>query len=171
MPVIYRFLLVSLRDQELAETLTQECFLKAYKNRSSFRGESSPRTWLMRIATNLRKDHWRNRRMRFWRETQANALDLISAGDLLPSPELSPEAQVIAREQAAQVWKIAQRLSSRERTVFLLRYMEDLELHEIGQATGLKLGAVKVYLARALTKVRAELKRRGSHLKDRASKS
>ena len=53
MPIIYRFLLASMRDRDLAETLTQECFLKAYRNRSSFRGESSARTWLMRIAINL----------------------------------------------------------------------------------------------------------------------
>ena len=63
---IFRFLLASLRDSDLAETLTQDCFLKAYRRWSSFRGESSPATWLMRIAINLQKDHWRNRRMQFW---------------------------------------------------------------------------------------------------------
>lgn len=159
MPVIYRFLLASLRDKDLAETLTQECFLKAYRNRSSFRGESSARTWLMRIAINLKKDHWRSRRTRFWRETQANAVDADSAIDLLPSAEASPEAQVIARDQAAQVWRLIEHLSSRERSVFLLRYVEELELREIGHCTGLKVGAVKVYLRRAITKVRSGLEK------------
>lgn len=64
-PQIFRFLLASLRDVDLAETLTQECFLKAHRNWSRFRGDSSPMTWLMRIAINLQKDHWRNRRMQF----------------------------------------------------------------------------------------------------------
>jgi RNA polymerase sigma-70 factor, ECF subfamily len=157
MPVIYRFLLASLRDKDMAETLTQECFLKAYRNRSSFRGESSARTWLMRIAINLQKDRWRDRRMRFWRETQTNALDVDSAIELLPSSERSPEARVIAREQVARIWRFLERLSRRERSVFLLRYMEELELREIGQRTGLKAGAVKVYLRRALAKVRKGL--------------
>lgn len=158
MPVIYRFLLASLRDKDLAETLTQECFLKAYRNRSSFRGDSTARTWLMRIAINLEKDHFRNRRMRFWRETLANAMDVGSASDILPSADSSPEAQVIAREQAAKVWEMVGKLSARERSVFLLRYVEEFELREIGHCTGLKVGAVKVYLARALAKIRTALK-------------
>jgi RNA polymerase sigma-70 factor (ECF subfamily) len=128
MPVIYRFLLASLRDKDLAETLSQECFLKAYRNRSRFRRESSTRTWLMRIAINLRKDHWRDRRMQFWRETQTNAVDLDSAIELLPSMERSPEARVIACEQVARIWELVERLSMRERSVFLLRYVEELGL-------------------------------------------
>jgi RNA polymerase sigma-70 factor (ECF subfamily) len=157
MPVIYRFLLSSLRDRDLAETLTQECFLKAFRSRTSFRGECSARTWLMRIAINLQKDYWRSRRLRFWREAQANALDAQEESDQLPSAERSPEVQVLAREQAAQIWQLLQYLSVRERSVFLLRYVDEFELKEIGQCTGLKVGAVKVYLARALTKIRAEL--------------
>jgi RNA polymerase sigma-70 factor (ECF subfamily) len=157
MPVIYRFLLASLGDRELAETLTQECLLKAYRHRSSFRGESSTRTWLMRIAINLQKDYWRSRRLRFWRETQANAVDVESVGDYLPSRERSPEALVAAREQAALIWEAMQILSIRERSVFLLRFVKDLQLGEIGQSTGLKVGAVKAYLARAVAKIRREL--------------
>lgn len=158
MPIIYRFLLASVKDRDLAETLTQECFLKAYRNRLSFRGESSVKTWLMRIAINLQRDHWRNRRMRFWRETQANAVDVDSASDQLLSAGRSPEVEVIAREQAAQIWRIVESLSKRERSVFLLRYGDELELKEIGSCTGLKVGAVKVYLARALAKIRATLR-------------
>jgi len=156
-PFIFRFLLASLRDKDLAETLTQECFLKAYRNRSSFRRESSARTWLTRIAINLQKDHWRDRRMRFWRETQTKALDLDSALDLLPSLERSPETRVITRGQVTRIWRLVERLSGRERSVFLLRYVEELELREIGQCTGLKAGAVKVYLRRALIKIREGL--------------
>ena len=52
-PQIFRFLLASTRDVDLAETLTQECFLKAHRNWASFRGESSAMTWLMRIAISV----------------------------------------------------------------------------------------------------------------------
>jgi RNA polymerase sigma factor (sigma-70 family) len=70
---------------------------------------------------------------------------------------LTPEAQMLAREQAARIWEIVDDLSMRERSVFLLRYVEELQLSEVGQSTGLKVGAVKVYLARAVAKVRAAL--------------
>lgn len=154
---IFRFLLASTRDVDLAETLTQDCFLKAHRNWASFRGESSAMTWLMRIAINLQKDHWRNRRMQFWRHTRANAVDLSEASEWLPSGERSAEQQLLAQERVRQVSKAVAGLSERQRTVFLLRYVEEAELSEIARATGLSEGTVKAHLSRAVTRVRAEL--------------
>ncbi|MGO9438555.1 MAG: RNA polymerase sigma factor [Terracidiphilus sp.] len=156
-PQIFRFLLASTRDVDLAETLTQECFLKAHRNWSSFRGDSSAMTWLMRIAINLQKDHWRNRRMQFWRQTRTNAVDLDEASEWLPSGESSQEQKLLARERVGQVWSAVEGLSERQRTVFLLRYVEELELSEIARTTGLSEGTVKAHLSRALARVRAEL--------------
>ncbi len=153
---IFRFLLASTRDVDLAETLTQECFLKAHRNWASFRGESSAMTWLMRIAINLQKDHWRNRRMQFWRQTRTNAVDLDEASDWLPSGESSQEQQLLAQERVKQVWKAVEGLSERQRTVFLLRFVEDMDLSEIAHTTGLSEGTVKAHLSRALARVRAE---------------
>ena len=156
-PQIFRFLLASTRDVDLAETLTQECFLKAHRNWGSFRGESSAMTWLMRIAINLQKDHWRNRRMQFWRQARTNSVDLDEASEWLPSGERSVEQQLLAREQVGRVWLAVEGLSERQRTVFLLRYVEEQELREIARATGLSEGTVKAHLSRAVAKVRAEL--------------
>ena len=156
-PQIFRFLLASTRDVDLAETLTQECFLKAHRNWGSFRGESSAMTWLMRIAINLQKDHWRNRRIQFWRRTRNNSVDLDEASEWLPSGESSAEQGVLAKERVGQVWKAVEGLSERQRTVFLLRYVEEQELSEIAQATGLREGTVKAHLSRALARVRMEL--------------
>jgi RNA polymerase sigma-70 factor (ECF subfamily) len=157
-PQIFRFLLASTRDVDLAEALTQECFLKAHRNWDRFRGDSSAMTWLMRIAINLEKDHWRNRRMQFWRHTRTNSVDLDEASEWLPSGERSVEQQMMARERVGQVWKAVEGLSARQRTVFLLRYVEDQDLSEIAKATGLSEGTVKAHLSRALVKVRAELR-------------
>jgi RNA polymerase sigma-70 factor (ECF subfamily) len=156
-PQIFRFLLSSTRDVDLAETLTQECFLKAHRNWSHFRGESTAMTWLMRIAINLQKDHWRNRRMQFWRQTRSNSVDVDEASEWLPSGERSAEQQLLAREQVGRVWKAVEGLSERQRTVFLLRYVEERELSDIAAATGLSEGTIKAHLSRALAKVRAEL--------------
>jgi RNA polymerase sigma-70 factor (ECF subfamily) len=156
-PQIFRFLLASTRDVDLAETLTQDCFLKAHRNWSGFRGESSAMTWLMRIAINLQKDHWRNRRMQFWRKTQNNAVGLDEASEWLPSGERSVEQQLLAKERVRQVSKAVQKLSERQRTVFLLRYVEEAELSDIARATGLSEGTVKAHLSRAVARVRAEL--------------
>jgi RNA polymerase sigma-70 factor (ECF subfamily) len=156
-PQIFRFLLASTRDVDLAETLTQECFLKAHRNWGSFRGESTAMTWLMRIAINLQKDHWRNRRMQFWRQTRTNSVDLDEASEWLPSGERSAEQRLLAKEQVKRVWQSVKGLSERQRTVFLLRFVEEQELSEIALATGLSEGTVKAHLSRALTRVRAEM--------------
>jgi len=154
---IFRFLLASTRDVDLAETLTQECFLKAFRNWASFRGESTALTWLMRIAINVQKDHWRNRRLQFWRTTRTNSVDVDEAGEFLTSGESSPEQQLLAREKVGKVWEVVERLSGRQRTVFLLRYVEEMDIAEIASATGLSDGTVKAHLSRALGRVRAEL--------------
>jgi RNA polymerase sigma-70 factor (ECF subfamily) len=156
-PQIFRFLLASTRDVDLAETLTQDCFLKAHRNWSRFRGDSSAMTWLMRIAINLQKDHWRNRRMQFWRQASTNTVDLDEASEWLPSGERSVEQKMLAREKVAHVWRAVEGLSERQRTVFLLRFVEELELSEIARTTGLNEGTVKAHLSRALARVRAEL--------------
>jgi RNA polymerase sigma-70 factor, ECF subfamily len=149
-PQIFRFLLASLRDPDAAETLTQDCLLKAHRNWASFRGESSVMTWLLRIAINLQKDHWRSRRLQFWKQTNLNSVDADDAGQWLASGESSPEVQVVARDQVKQVWKAVKGLSDRQRAVFMLR-------HEIATTIGLSEGTVKAHLSRAMVRVRAEL--------------
>jgi RNA polymerase sigma-70 factor (ECF subfamily) len=95
--------------------------------------------------------------MQFWRQTRTNAVDLDEASEWLPSRESSQETRLLARERVAQVWSAVEGLSERQRTVFLLRYVEELELSEIAHTTGLSEGTVKAHLSRALARVRAEL--------------
>jgi RNA polymerase sigma-70 factor, ECF subfamily len=154
---IFRFLLASLRDTDLAETLTQECFLRAHCNWDRFRGESSVLTWLMRIAINLQRDHWRNRRVQFWRKTREHSVGLREASEWLPSGEISPEERIVTRERVAQMWKAVNRLSDRQRTLFIMRYGKEQEFGEIARVTGLREASVKAHLSRALARVRAEL--------------
>jgi RNA polymerase sigma-70 factor (ECF subfamily) len=110
----------------------------------------------MRIAINLQKDHWRNRRLQFWRHTRTNSVDFDEASDWLPSGERTAEQRILAKEQVANVWSAVEKLSERQRTVFLLRYVEELELKEIAQTTGMGEGTVKAHLSRALARVRKE---------------
>src|SRR5262245_21774616 len=83
-PRIYRFLLVSLRDQDLAETMTQDCFLKAYRRRETFRGDANIYAWLMQIAVNLVRDFARSRRLQFWRRARASAIDAHDISAWMP---------------------------------------------------------------------------------------
>ena len=151
---IFRFLMSSLGDRDVAESLTQDCFLKAFNARHQFRGESSLSTWLTRIALNLVRDHLRSRRIRFWQKTRENALDLVDISDWIPDTGISPEATCLQQERVKEVWQAVDQLSRQQRTVFLLRFVEEMELAEIAETTGMNTSTVKSHLYRALRVVR-----------------
>ena len=154
-PRVFRFALASLRDRDAAEALTQDCFLRAYQAWSGFRGEAAIQTWLMRIAVNLVRDASRNRRLQFWKRLRAG--DSEDAVRHTRDGRLSPEAETVLREEIAAVWKVTASLPERQKTVFLLRFAQDLTLLEIAEATGLSENAVKVHLYRAIRSVREQM--------------
>jgi RNA polymerase sigma-70 factor (ECF subfamily) len=156
-PRIYRFILALLRNQESAENLTQDCFVRAYLARGQLRSAASTGTWLMQIAANLVRNHEASGRLKFWRRTLRADVDLSDAGDWIPDRQMSPEQVAAARQQVEKIWKVAARLSGKQRMVFVLRFAEDMDLLEIAAVTGMKEGTVKTHLFRALKSVRTAL--------------
>ena len=151
---VTRFLAFSLNDSDAAETLTQECFLKAYRTRAQFRGECAVGTWLIRIAFNLVRDHTGTEKFRFWKRVRAQAVDVHEVGERLAGRERTAEAQMLVRERLSAVWDAVETLSARQRSVFLMRFVEEMEMQEIVEATGMQMGTVKSHLHRALSAVR-----------------
>jgi len=154
---IFRFLLSSTGDPDLAETLTQECFFKAYKARVSFRGQAQIITWLTAIAVNLLRDHYRSKRLHFWKRMQSDSLELADISEWLPDRGQNAEQRAVARAQIQAVSHAVGRLSTAQRTVFLLRYVEEFDLKEIGESTGMTMGSIKSSLHCALEKVRKQV--------------
>ncbi len=153
---ILRFVFASVRDMDLAETLTQDCLWKAYRSRHSFRGESSVYTWLIRIAINLVRDQARSRRLQFWKKARR-----VESAEMrnLPDRAVSPEQRAALNQQVQAVWDATASLSERQRTVFFLRYVEDLSIGEIAESTGLTESTVNVHLVRAVRGIRKRLRK------------
>jgi RNA polymerase sigma-70 factor, ECF subfamily len=153
---IYRFLFAMLRDHDAASTLTQECFLRAFKNWKSFRGDSSVATWLTKIAVNLARDHRRDRRLAFWRRLFAakSGENVAEVAEAQPELRADPERNVLAKEKANEVWEIVGKLPTQQRAIFTLRFAEEMSIEEIAQAMSLQEGTVKTHLFRALATVR-----------------
>jgi RNA polymerase sigma-70 factor (ECF subfamily) len=156
-PKIFRFVLASVRDVNEAECLTQDCFCRAYKGWNRFRGDSSVETWLMHIAVNVVRDFFRNRRLQFWR--RAPAVDASDDECILMDRQLSPETNAVIQEQLREVWAATEILSTKQRTVFLLRFVDEMELSEIAQVMSITEGSVKVHLFRAVHAIRKRLGR------------
>jgi len=156
---IYRVLLGMVRDPDAAQTLTEECFLEAYQKRARFKGEVNVGVWLLKIAVNLARDHRRSRLREFWDRLRSSSAEVGELGQSLADPQASPERVILGREEVAGVWAAVQKLSAQQRAVFVLRFVEEMSLEEIAEATSLKLGTVKTHLFRAVHAVRQQCKR------------
>ncbi len=156
-PKLMRYVAFSIGDADLAESIAQDCLLKAYNGRESFRGECSVSTWIFSIANNLIRDHTRNKKFQFWRKAQTRMIDISEIASVSPSLERSPETQLLMRERAAQVHQALESLSPNQRRVFALRFLEEMDVSEIATVTGMPLNTVKTHLYRAITSVRAQL--------------
>lgn len=165
---IYRVLLSVTRNIDTAENLTQECFLRAFERRASFRGDSSIATWLTRIALNLAHDHGRNRRNQFWKQifgkqssgkNDASHESTPSGQEVesIPDQHGSAERALLAKEKVASMLSAVGELPEQQRTVFTLRFLEEMPLEEIAQSTGLGINTVKTHLLRGTIAVRKRL--------------
>jgi RNA polymerase sigma-70 factor (ECF subfamily) len=151
---VYRVLVSLVRDPDAADTLTQECFLRAYRKRESFRGDASLRTWLVTIAVNLARDHVRSRRTNFWKRLFQRGQDAAEVSDTLADPRPTADKMLSAREELSAVWTALDRLPERQRTVFVLRFVDDMSLEQIAAAMGTTAGTVKTHLFRATAALR-----------------
>jgi RNA polymerase sigma-70 factor (ECF subfamily) len=154
---LLRFVTFSLGDRDLAESIVQDTFMKAHGARASFRGECSVQTWLNRIALNMIRDHQRTQKFRFWRSFSQKSLDVADVANTLPSQHASPEKILLMREKAAQVAKVLEGLSFNQRTVFLMRFQEEMEIQDISLAIDMSVTTVKTHLHRAVKAVREKI--------------
>ncbi len=154
---LLRFVAFSIGDQDLAQSIVQDCFMKAYNARDNFRGECSVQTWLNRIALNMILDHQRTQKFRFWRSFRKTAVDIAEIASTLPSRASTPEKDLLRQERAAQVAKALESLSFNQRTIFLMHFQEGMNIPEISSAIDMSVNTVKTHLHRAVKAVREKI--------------
>jgi RNA polymerase sigma-70 factor (ECF subfamily) len=154
---LLRFVAFSIGDQDLAQSIVQDCFMKAYNARENFRGDCSVQTWLNRIALNMILDHQRTQKFRFWRAFRKTAVDITEIASILPSEASTPEKDLLRQERAAQVAKALESLSFNQRTIFLMHFQEGMTIPEISSAIDMSVNTVKTHLHRAVKAVRAKI--------------
>jgi RNA polymerase sigma-70 factor (ECF subfamily) len=147
-----------LGDREEALDLSQEVFLRVFRTIHRFRGQSSLRTWIYRIAVNQARN-----RHRFWR--RRHRADQVSLdqhvamhGDVFSGLGPTPE-RVLAQKELAERLRVAlNRLPFDQRTAIVLREVDGLSYEEIAYSLQLAVGTVKSRLTRARQALRAELR-------------
>jgi len=147
-----------LGDREEALDLSQEVFLRVFRTIYRFRGQSSLRTWIYRIAVNQARN-----RHRFWRRRgRADQVSLeqhIAAhGEFPCGRDLTPDRLLAQKELAASLQRALDALPFDQRSAIVLREFDGLSYEEIAFSLGVAIGTVKSRLTRARQTLRLVLR-------------
>ena len=156
--LVYNTALRLLANEEQAECVLQETFLKVFQAIQDFKGQSSLSTWIYRIATNFALMRLRDRKK------QMNDLDDVESHIKTETLEsfnkslgVNPLRSVINAELKEEMEKAIKELPPKFRSVFVLKDIEGLSLKEIADMTDMSLAAVKSNLHRARLALRDRL--------------
>src|SRR5688572_9986345 len=145
--VAFRFL----RNNDDAEDITQEAFIRLWKNMEHYKQEIKLTTWLYRIITNLCLDLIKTTH----RKQSKNKMDLLSAHHVADS--LTPEDELQHRELLEAIDKASEELTPKQKAVFILRDLESLSVEEVCSVLSMSAGNVKSNLYYARQKINASL--------------
>jgi RNA polymerase sigma-70 factor (ECF subfamily) len=151
---VHRLALRMTGNAQDAEDVTQETFLRAYRNLGRFEERSQFGSWLFRIASNCAYDALRARARRQGREEAAPEK---APFDTMPAPDPGPDRLLAGAEVRRRVQHAMSRLSPLERAAFTLRHFEGMGTAEIAEALGLQGEAAKQSVFRAVRKLRDAL--------------
>ena len=155
--LIYRMV----RDNETAEDLSQETFIKVLNNIDRYRPEFKFSSWLFKIANNITIDHLRRRQLDTisiegapdavtGERIRATAVTVASGGE-------SPLEELESKEIGASIEEAIAKLRPEYRACIILRHVEDYSYDEIAEIVKLPLGTVKTYIHRARQELREHL--------------
>ncbi len=147
-----------LGDRDEALDLSQEVFLRVFRTIHRFRGQSSLRTWIYRIALNQARN-----RHRFWRRRHRGdqvSLDqhIADHGELRSNGESGPDRLLAQKQLAERLQHALDDLPFDQRSVVVLREIDGLSYEEIAFSLGVAVGTVKSRLTRARHALRQQLR-------------
>lgn len=142
----YRVALSLVKDEDTAQDVVQEAFLKAFRALNTFRGDAAFRTWLFTITANEARGALRRGGRR--REI---ALDDV---DSLRSDEMSPADSVVVSLEAERARRMLEGLPDKQRLAVSLRIDEGLSFREIGEVIGSSEGAARVNYFHGIRRLR-----------------
>jgi RNA polymerase sigma-70 factor (ECF subfamily) len=147
-----------LGDRDEALDLSQEVFLRVFRTIHRFRGQSSLRTWIYRIAVNQARN-----RHRFWRRRHRGdqvSLDqhLATHGEFPSGRDLTPDRVLAQKQLAERLQRALDDLPFDQRTAIVLREIDGLSYEEIAFSLGVAIGTVKSRLTRARQTLRLQLR-------------
>jgi len=144
-------------NEQDAEDVVQETFLKAYRRLDQFESRANFGSWLYRIASNSAYDLLRTRARRDEQPLGDDDPDSPDPLSSLPAEDPAPDRLVFGVEVRSRMTAAFARLSAREKSAFVLRHYEGFTIDEIGRTLGIDTNATKHSIFRAVRKLRTAL--------------
>ncbi len=154
---VFRLAYRMTNNEQDAEDVVQETFLRAYKQLSRYESRSSFSTWLYRIASNYALDLIRTRKRHEEKRSANDNGTGLSVLDTVPAGDPAQDRLVFSNEVQQRVGAAMKELSDLERSAFVLRHFEGFSIEEIGGMLGTSLNATKHSIFRAVQKLRKRL--------------
>jgi RNA polymerase sigma-70 factor (ECF subfamily) len=156
---ITNFISMMIGDYDLAVDLSQDTFLRVYRNIESYKNTFQFSTWIYRIASNLAIDElrWRRRRGISRRSSNPPVESEESSDPVVVDGGRKPDEQCIDNEHRRLLADAIRSLPARYRSVFVLKEVEDLPYEKIGEVLNCSVGTVKSRLHRAKNLLRKKL--------------
>jgi RNA polymerase sigma-70 factor (ECF subfamily) len=157
-PPVFDLIYRMVGQQELAEDLTQETFVKAFRALDRHDLERKPSAWILRIANNTAIDYVRRKRPDSTRSPLAMTPGQIDRRAMrVPTPRVTPTASTDLRKFAAALKRAMRRLRPEYQRCFTLRHMERRSYNEIAEIVHLPPGTVNSHVHRAKQELRRML--------------
>jgi RNA polymerase sigma-70 factor, ECF subfamily len=149
------------RNMELAKDVAQTSFAKAYFKLKQFKGNSSFKTWLIRIVMNEAKSALRKEKLlscfRLGASNDAHIDHNTINLEEVASKDAQPRSVAISEEIQLRIEQAVQKLTTREREVFMLRQLEGFSIREVSEILRISEGAVKAHQSQGTKKLRTIL--------------
>jgi RNA polymerase sigma-70 factor, ECF subfamily len=142
----YRVAVSMLRDDDAAQDVVQDAFIKAFRALSGFRGDAAFRTWILTITTNEARGALRKRGRR-----KESTLDDVGP---VASEEMGPDDQAVLAQEAERARKMLSELPEKQQLSVSLRIEEGLSFREIGEVIGSSEGAARVNYFHGIRRLR-----------------
>jgi RNA polymerase sigma-70 factor, ECF subfamily len=150
---VFQFLFYMVRNKEHAEDLVQEVYIRVFKSYHRFEGKSSEKTWLFSIARNVAIDFFR--KQKGWKEKILEKFDWSSNQVKADYP--IPDEIAIQNEEIKRIYDCLENCTMDQRSVIILRYLQDLSITETAQALGWTESKVKTTQHRSLKVLKKQM--------------
>ncbi|WP_226034650.1 RNA polymerase sigma factor SigX [Aquibacillus saliphilus] len=136
---LFQFLIYMVKDKQQAEDLVQEVYIKVLHSYDTFKGESSPKTWLFSVARHVAIDFFRKQK----RKRVLDFFDWGEKGHLISDDNNLPEEIAILNDEMKLVYTCLDKCSIDQKSVIILRYIQSFTIQETADTLGFSVSKVK----------------------------